>query len=67
MGLPEAAGRDQLPGRAPRLCSSSASCSPQVTYVDDDGKLPDASEDIVPDSWGRGQKAQVQDPLCRGS
>lgn len=34
-----------------------------VTYVDYDGKLPDASEDIVPDAWGKG-KHRFKDPLA---
>lgn len=37
--------------------------SPDVTYVDDDRELPDASENIVPDSWGR-REAQFQDGSC---
>ena len=34
-----------------------------VTYVDYDSKLPDASEDIVPDSWWGG-KHRFKDPLA---
>lgn len=33
-------GQDSIPPRS------------RVTYVDDDSKLPDATEDIVPDTWG---------------
>lgn len=39
---------------APRPAGASV-CPTEVTYVDDDGEFPDASQNVVPDSWGRGE------------
>lgn len=56
----------QLPGRGNGLPASSARaslCPTAITYVDDDGKFPDASENVVPDSWGG--RRTVLEPLAQ--
>lgn len=32
------------------------------TYVDNDGKLPNAPENVVPDSWGEKKEAVLRPP-----
>lgn len=60
---------------SPRLPSgrSWAAEAPHVTYIDDDSQFPNASENIVPDSWGEreapcraGSAPGCQDPRLAG-